>query len=213
MNSTHWDPAVDPLLEACIDFTVPAWFGHIASDLSTVSNISYDLSSHVFPQEDWLPLITEMQAAQASGQGIVVAMNHTTISNRKYGISGGRSVAVVWVYLGRTTSWEVQLSDTMRQLVEPAEDPSNQANTISSGPFKKFPHYDTRLASIDFQQANLLADLCGWHIHNNQHIFKAAFGIHDQTGPESRSGKKPFFSSSVGIFLIFCIAVFCAGLV
>ena len=29
-NSTHWNPATDPLTEDMIDFTVPAWFGHIA---------------------------------------------------------------------------------------------------------------------------------------------------------------------------------------
>lgn len=71
----------------------------------------------------------------------------------------------------------MQLSSEMQQLVVPTNDPYNQANTVSDGPFKKFPHFDTTLASINFQQANLLADFAGWHIHQNQEKFRAALGI------------------------------------
>ena len=42
-NSTHWDPATDVLTGDHIDFTLPAMFGVIATNLSVISIASFDL--------------------------------------------------------------------------------------------------------------------------------------------------------------------------
>jgi hypothetical protein len=115
LNSSHWNPAVDPLDKTCIDFTVPAWFGVIIPDLGVIDDQSFDLAnSQVFVESDWLPFVIAMQVAQASGEGNVITMKHTAAANAKFGLEGGRSVTVVWYYNGRALGWEAMLSEVRR---------------------------------------------------------------------------------------------------
>ena len=61
-NSTHWNPLTEPVSKADVDFTVPAWFGFIAANLSIIDKVSYDLNnSQVFIEEDWIPFIIKLQ--------------------------------------------------------------------------------------------------------------------------------------------------------
>lgn len=177
-NSTHWNPATMPLLLDSMDSFFSPWFGHIPENINPVLLASLDVyGAQVFKYEEWLPLVVAMQAAQASGNGIVVLMNHTTVSNHKYGIEGGRTVTVLWHYLGRALNWEAQLSDEMKELVVPTTDPYNQANTIDHGPFKGFPHFPTTLAYENIRQSNLLSNLEGWIVQQNQELFRQALGL------------------------------------
>lgn len=127
---------------------------------------------------------------------------------------------VVWVYLGRIFKWEDQLSRSMKELVIPKLDPYNQASTISAGPFRSFPHYTTALASIQYDAANLLADMAGWTVYANENIFREALGLpplppSDDLIPEpadSSSTDDSFVSSTAGVVtitLIFGVALFC----
>ena len=177
-NSTHWDPATEGVGDADIDFTVPAWFGIIASNLSELSIVSYDLNnSQVFAPEEWLPLVTAMQEAQAGGNGIVVHMNHTTVENRKFGLQAGNQVEVLWIYLNRVLNWEADLSADMQELVVPDSDPDNQASLVQHPPFRHFPNYPTTLSSESIAEVNLLADFAGWTVYQNQPLFRAALGL------------------------------------
>jgi hypothetical protein len=177
-NSTHWDPVSDPLSTTSIDFTVPAWFGYMAEDLTFLDIVSYDLQhSHVFESSEWLPMITGLQEAQAIGKGAVISMTHTTVHNSHYGIPAGLKIKVVWIYLGRATQWEDQLNDEMKDLVIPKDDPENQANTIADGPFQSFPHYPSSVASQTPSKANLLADLAGWTIYQHQDLIREILGM------------------------------------
>jgi len=223
-NSTHWDPLTQPLTEDVMDFTVPAWFGEIPTNLSVVTDVSYDLkNSHVFENSEWIPFITSLQAAQARGNGNIISMTHTTVRNVKYGIPAGMKVKVVWIYLGRSLNWEQQLNDEMKAKVIPEEDPYNQANTIKTGPFRSFPHYQTAIASINPERANLLADLVGWTIYQNQNLFREALGMEiltDSPTPSptaySKSGstdKNSFASSSSGIATFVIISVVGLGII
>lgn len=212
-NSTHWDPATDVLTEDYIDFTVPAWFGHIAEGLGVISNTSFDLeNSQVFDSDEWVPMAKALQAAQATGNGIVVSLNHTTVRNDKYGIQPGRLVNVIWVYLGRCFTWESELSEEMQDLVVPLNDPQNQASIKAIGPFASFPHYTTALAHTNIERANLLADLAGWTIYKNVDIFKAAFNVDsepdddddDKSSSNNHGGDddKSFVDSTTGIVVV-----------
>ena len=90
---------------------MPAWFGLTPSDLNSASSVSYDLpNSHVFSREEWLPFILAMQAAQTSGNGSVVFMNHTTVVNPKHGIQAGRVVQVMWIYLGKLLNFPIRFN-------------------------------------------------------------------------------------------------------
>jgi hypothetical protein len=197
-NSTHWNPATDPLTSTVIDFTVPAWFGYIAEELTNVSDVSYDLkNSHVFESSEWLPMVTGLQEAQAIGKGNIISRTHTTVRNDHYGIPAGLKIKVVWIYLGRATQWEQQLNEEMRALVVPQEDPDNQANTINSGPFRNFPHYATAVASQTTSKANLLADLTGWTIYQHQDLIRDALGLEPFSSfPSSMPSPSPTLPSS-----------------
>jgi hypothetical protein len=169
--SSVWKPDSDALSENFIDFDIPSFFGVVPQDYyaNDMELKSYDLShSQFFSSDDWLPLANALQAAQAEGRGIIHTSELTTVENKLYGIDAGWVVNVTWVYLGRLSAWESELSPEMQALVVPPTDSENMGNTIASGPFAQFPHYATMEGALDYRQANLLADLCGWSILQNE---------------------------------------------
>ena len=50
--------------------------------------------NQVFPTEDFVPLATALQDAQASGRGAVVRMSHVTVENLVWGVPAGISTTV-----------------------------------------------------------------------------------------------------------------------
>jgi hypothetical protein len=212
MMAADWNPATDTLSQDHIDFTIPAMFGHLATDTSTITAESYDLAgSHVFRSDEWVSLAQELQRVQAEGRGIVVSTTHTTVANAKYGIEAGRKVDVVWVYLGRSSVWESQLSAEMKDLVIPESDADNLAQLRRWGPFDGFPHYTTTVASINVERANLLADYTGWIIHEHQSVLQGVI----QSGPESESSSedKAFINTNAGYATIVSAGVMVAAMV
>ena len=153
-----------------------AFFGIFPDDESIWQERGYDYRGNQhWSTDDWYTLITKMQQAQAKGNGIVVTMNLTTIGNSVWNIPAGITAEVTFVYLGRSLTWESELSDEMQALLVPS-DPSDAADpskTVDKGPFKKFPHYTTAAGSINYEKANALADLTGWTVKKNEEIFKA----------------------------------------
>ncbi|CAE7582821.1 unnamed protein product, partial [Symbiodinium microadriaticum] len=177
-NSTYWDPASANLSTEDVDFT----------------------NSHVFELDEWVPMAKALQAAQAAGTGNVASMQHTTVYNKKYGIPAGRKVNVVWVYLGRCTEWESQLSDDMYSRLVPTEDPDNQATVIDEGEFKNFPHYITSLATNNGRRSNVLADLMGWVVYQNLDLLEEAIDEHSHAGSTTDDDSaERFLESTVGI--------------
>jgi hypothetical protein len=127
----------------------------------------------VFAQEDYAPLITAMQAAQAKGKGIVVTQVLQTVENTWWGIPANRTVEVTWVYMSRLFEWEARLSPEMQALVVPPGAAALDASeTIQDGPFRKFPHYPTSGGGVSPERANLLADLTGWTVRQNKEVFE-----------------------------------------
>jgi hypothetical protein len=83
-------------------------------------------------------------------------------------------VQVTFVCLGRALQWESELSEEMTALLVPA-DPAAAADpsqTVDSGSFKHFPHYQTAGASINHERANALAALTGWTVKRNADLFR-----------------------------------------
>lgn len=183
-GSDNWDPTVGELSKDDIDFTVPAWFGQIATDLNDIDRSSFDLeNSQVFPESDYVPFIKGLQAAQKVGKGNIYIHRHTTVANAKYGIKAGQEVEMVWIYHGRCFEWESRLSDDMYDRVTPRRNKDDPANTVSSGDFEDFPHFSTGVNGRNFEQANLLADLTGWIIHENMNVMNSF--LHDEAMGEN----------------------------
>lgn len=136
----------------------------------------YDTSrDQVFPKADFPRVVSALQSSMAMGKGAIATTNLTTIENVWWGVRGGISVTVTWVYLSRASAWEARLPESVRKHVIPESDPSNPQNLPKSGPFENFPHYDDiTQTSLTASQANLLADMTGWIISANIDTFRAA---------------------------------------
>jgi len=168
-----WDASSPLLSEHNIDFDIPAFFGVLPDDLTPEDKTLYDLTTvQVFERSEWSVLADQLQRAQAQGDGIVVTSHLRTVANSNFGIEAGFEVAVTWVYLGRLVKWEQSLSAEMRELVVPTENPEDLSQLKESGPFESFPNYETFFAEINFERANLLADLAGWTIVHNAEKFR-----------------------------------------
>ena len=50
--------------------------------------------NQVFPTEDFVPLATALQDAQASGRGAVVRTSHVTVENLVWGVPAGINTTV-----------------------------------------------------------------------------------------------------------------------
>ena len=86
--------------------------------MDLVSNTStYCYLNQVFRQDDFAPLVERMQAADAVGDGVVVASDLTTVENQVMGVAAGIQVRVVWVYLTLATNWKAQLPEEVRAAV------------------------------------------------------------------------------------------------
>jgi hypothetical protein len=64
----------------------------------------------------------------------------------------------------------------VKKNVLPKKHPEDPSQTISSGPFKHFPHYSTEEVQLSTAQTNLLADFSGWVVGANRAQFEAALG-------------------------------------
>ena len=94
--------------------------------------------------------------------------------NAWWGLTGGWSANVLWVYNDRVMAWEEQLPADVAQAIEEgnAADPS--------GPFEHFPNYytmfqnsDLELVELTREQVNLLGALSCWNITENADTFRA----------------------------------------
>lgn len=74
----------------------------------------------------------------------------TTVENRWFGVKGGRTVKVLWIYLNKIESWFNELSPDVREVV---------ADT------KNFPFYDTiSQLELSKSEVTLLSNLTAWNV-------------------------------------------------
>jgi hypothetical protein len=169
-----WDVRTDAPSKEQIDDGLSSLFGVLPEDYITWEKRSFDFSKdQFFSTEEWVPFVTELQAAQQAGNGIVVTKTLRTVRNDWWGISEGQEAEVTFVYLGRLASWEAQLSEEMKPLLVPAgADADDLSKTVADGPFRHFPHYPTGGGGLNAQQANVLADLTAWTVLQNKELFQ-----------------------------------------
>lgn len=172
--SQNWDVDTDVPSSDQIDPSIGSFFGVLPPPGAEYEERNFMLSKNqIFPSEDYSTLIKGLQAAQTAGGGIVYGMNLTTVENEWWGIPAGFQTEVTFVYLGRLSKWETKLSQDMQSKVIPTDgNPNDMSNTIDSGEYKHFPHYVTAGGLLTHQQTNLLADMSGWVILENQELFE-----------------------------------------
>jgi len=168
-----WDVNTDPYSQDQVTNDLSAYFGALTTDDPRWQNRSFEMErDQVFANSDYAKVITALHTAQQVGKGIFATMNLTTIENAWWGIPAGKTFEITFSYLGRLPQWEAKLSPEMYKLAVPSENAEDLSVDVDSGPFKKFPHYNTMGGGINAEKANLLADLTGWSILENEDLFR-----------------------------------------
>eukprot|EP01035_Chromulina_nebulosa_P019172 gene19172-25017_t len=173
-TSSNWNVTEDTAYDSQVTDYLAAFFGVFETNLSIINNRSYEYEKdQIFDTSDYIEVINGLQQAQSDGNGIIYTTNLTTVENDWWGIPSGITTQITFVYLGRVLNWENSLSDEMKALLIPSENSDDLSVDVSSGPFKDFPNYATSGGGIDYERANVLADLTGWTILKNDELFRS----------------------------------------
>ena len=159
-----------------VDSSIPALFGYQAySDkvsppyAPSSSAPASDLHrfSQVFPSADFQPLLDGLWQSIGSGESMapIFTQQLTTVANDWFGIPAGRTVTVLWVYLGMSDAWYKLLTDELVKLKVDIELATQH-----------FPHYGTLRTERSAVQMNLLSNLTAWTVLQNSAAFSALFG-------------------------------------
>ena len=168
-----WNVTTDPYSDDQVTNDIGAFFGALSEDQPRWKDRSFELEKNqVFATADYARVITALQTAQQVGRGIFATLNLTTVENAWWGIPAGQTFEITFSYLGRLPQWEARLTPEMYKLAVPSEDAQDLSVDVGSGPFKNFPHYNTKGGGIDAAKANLLADLTGWSVLQNEALFR-----------------------------------------
>lgn len=154
-----------------VDASLTSLFGVDDKKKSVLENLAHN---QVFPRYELVGLLDGMQKAQARGKGIVVRQSLRTIENQYWGIPANHSVNVTWVYLGRALEWERRLPAETRKLVQPTKNANDPSVLRSRGSYALFPHIPTSKLHYTPGLANLLSNLAGWVVQQNQDLFVQA---------------------------------------
>ncbi|HEX9941362.1 MAG TPA: hypothetical protein VGG03_05050 [Thermoanaerobaculia bacterium] len=115
-------------------------------------------NSQVFESSLLADVIQGLWAASGSGanSGSAVYKQTLAVQDRAwFGVRGGRTVNVLWVYPNRAQDWFNLLNPDVQALLAPFDDPRT---------FNYFPHYSTFDTDLTSQQINLLANFTAWMV-------------------------------------------------
>lgn len=170
--SSKYNPSTDPYTGVEFPFDIANLFGIYAEDDPNWKKNSFENRNNQFFSSDLYPSVVQnLQKAQEEGKGIFYKTKLTTIENTWWGVPAGIEVEVLFAILGRLSKWESSLPENMKSYFIPSENADDLSVTVSSGPFRHFPHYPTIGGTVDHQKANALADLTGWSILQNKELF------------------------------------------
>jgi len=164
-SSTKMQPGVNSTIQ--LDSMIPPLFGYQPYDNGYVTYAAgsapfkhpYFQNSQVFPSDAFQDLYQGLWTASGSGSYSAPAIYKqtlTTVQNDWFGVGGGRSVTVIWVYLEFVESWYNAITD-----------PLVRARVDALKLFSSFPHYSTLKTELDAAEINLLANLTAWVVMNN----------------------------------------------
>ena len=156
-----FDPGAGESPKGKIDAYLPNLFG------ISVDSVGTDLQNNtVFESARFAELMREMQARRRAGKPVVVAQSLEVQANDWWGIEGGWTVQVLWVYLAPVEQWTAQLPVDTREAV-------TEGRAEGKQPLAHFPHYKTAgenrwgLVRLTPTQIRALAGLSEWVIQES----------------------------------------------
>ena len=122
-------------------------------------------NNQVFRTEDLRGVVQALQAAHRTGGPAIARTRLEVQPNDWWGVDGGWTTDVCWVYLERVREWDAQLEPGVQRLVEAGRNAAPADKT----PYWGFPNYKTMFQGGKMQilamspgEANLLADFTSW---------------------------------------------------
>ncbi|QMV19869.1 hypothetical protein GOB94_15145 [Granulicella sp. 5B5] len=123
--------------------------------------------NQVFPSDAFADLQQGLWSASGSGQHSAAAIytqQLTTVANPWFGVPGGQSVTVVWVYLNYDTAWYDAITDPFVRVAVDFDVATHH-----------FPSYSTLKTDLSATQVNLLSNFASWIVQSNAATFIALF--------------------------------------
>ena len=153
-----------------VDGMIPPLFGYQPYDSSRgyVPFAGYDIDpqnfyfqkSQVFAGTELPALLQGLWAASgneatpgSNATPATFSQQLTTQANDWFGVKGGRSITVVWVYMNRVAAWYDLLNPDVQAILGDFHDPRS---------FHDFPHYSTLSTNQSPTETNLISSLTAW---------------------------------------------------
>ncbi len=177
-TSYVWSSSNPPTADQ-VDSDLTQLFGYPSSAVPLTAGGPTD---QVFLQSDFGPLVHALPARKLAGQTVYAQSTLTVQENGWWGIPGGGTVNVLWVYNDMVDAWRTQLELEIRGALDLGH----------LGPFAHFPNYRTlnqdlppwSLTLLTTEQVNLLANLSAWNITENLSVFRSFLGMSsDRSAP------------------------------
>lgn len=128
--------------------------------------------------------------ASMTGKGIVYRSLWTTVDNPFYGVEGGKEVDVTFYYLEAPQQWMDSLPTDVREEVEREKNGLFDSFIPS---FENFPYYDTDKFTLSYRETNLLANVVGWTVLENQKLFADVLSFNEPLRESTAAGKSSLF--------------------
>jgi hypothetical protein len=157
-----YDPSAAVPKSSDLDAYLAPLFGFQVDQLGVFTG-----RNQVFRPADFVTVVRALQAARSSGGPTVAVTDLELLPNPWWGIEGGRTVRIAWLYLERSSDFEAALPSDTRAQVERGN--SNRP-AVAKGPLRDFPHYATAnqngpdLTQLTDTQARLLSDYTCWAV-------------------------------------------------
>ncbi len=128
--------------------------------------------SQVFPSEKFQELLDALWQASGSGTNAHPAQVKQTLEvlpNPWFGVQGGKTVDVLWVYTNRVAAWYDLLAPSVQAILGDPSDPTS---------YNSFPCYNTFDTDLTATEINLLANLTAWCVAGdpNGALFLGMYG-------------------------------------
>jgi hypothetical protein len=122
-------------------------------------------NNKVFRTEDFRGVVQALQAAQRDGGPAIARTKLEVQPNDWWGLDGGWTADVCWVYLERVAEWDSRLQPEVARLIDAGRAAAPEEKT----PYWAFPNYKTMFQGGKMEilamrpgEANLLADFTSW---------------------------------------------------
>ena len=156
-----------------VDKEVAALFGFQGYSKKTLSYEPFDSSdtsdlfrmNQVFASSDFAALRDGLWQSSGGNESNppVFTQQLVTVENDWFGIPAGRSVTMLWMYLGMVQTWRAEMTERVRLSLD------------KEMLLHKFPHYSTLKTELSPEQVNFLANLTAWTMLQNSDAVTALF--------------------------------------